>query len=192
METEEKELTQEESLRIIHDMIAAAKSEVSENSFTYLLWGWLVFIASTAQFVLVKLDVPWNGIVWLLMPLGGIITALYFIKKKKESRVKTTINDWIKYTWISFAIALMIVMLFNNTMTALQVIPCIMILYGMGLFQSGGALKFRPLIYGGIFCWVCAIAGFQIQNVYQLLILAAAVLGGYIIPGHLLKMNNRK
>jgi hypothetical protein len=67
-----------------------------------------------------------------------------------------------------------------------------MVLYGMGLFLSGGALQFKPLIYGGIFCWLCAIAGFEMQNIYLLLILALAVLGGYIIPGYLLKMNNKK
>ena len=44
---------------------------------------------------------------------------------------------------------------------------------------------------GGVFCWACAIAGFQVQVMYQLLIIAAAVLGGYIIPGHLIQMNNK-
>jgi hypothetical protein len=67
----------------------------------------------------------------------------------------------------------------------------------MGLFLSGGALKFAPLIVGGIFCWICGAAAFCIekfcgQNIYLLLILAAAVLGGYIIPGYMLKLNNKK
>ena len=191
MEHEEKQLTQEESLRIIQEMIIAAKSEVKDDSFTYLLWGWLVFVASISQFVLVEMEIQWNSVPWLLMPLGGIITAIYWIRKKKDMRVKTYVSEWIKYTWISFGIALGIIMFFNG-MNFLQVLPCIMVLYGMGLFQSGGALQFKPLIAGGIFCWVCAIAGFEVQNVYQLLILAAAVMGGYIIPGYLLKMNNQK
>lgn len=67
-----------------------------------------------------------------------------------------------------------------------------MVLYGIGLFGSGGILEFKPLIYGGIFCWLCAIAGYEVQNSYQLLVLASAVLGGYIIPGYLLKMNQQK
>ena len=77
-----------------------------------------------------------------------------------------------------------------------QLLPCIMVLYGMGLFLSGGAMRFRPLILGGIFCWLCAIAGFELKAeayaAYQLLIIATAVMGGYIIPGYLLKMSNKK
>ncbi|MBA3970822.1 MAG: hypothetical protein H0X46_01515 [Bacteroidetes bacterium] len=191
METEEKQLTQEESLRIIHEMIAAAKNDVKADAFIFLLWGWLVFIASIAQFILIKMNMEWNSAPWLLMPVGGVITIVYSIRKGKQDKTKTNVTESLKYTWIAFTAALFIIMFFNR-MEVLQVLPCIMVLYGMGLFLSGGALKFKPLIYGGIFCWLCAIAGFEVQNLYQLLILAVAVLGGYIIPGYLLKMNNKK
>jgi len=188
---EETQLTQEESFRIIHEMINAAKNDVKADAFIFLLWGWLVFVASLAQFVLVQMHIQWNSAPWMLMPVGGVITVIYSVKKGKKDKTKTNVTESLKYTWIAFTAAMLIIMFFNN-MNFLQVLPCIMVLYGMGLFLSGGALKFKPLIYGGIFCWICAIAGFEIQNVYQLLILAVAVMGGYIIPGYLLKMNNRK
>lgn len=188
---EDKKLTQEESLRIIHEMIAAAKNDVKADAFIFLLWGWLVFVASLAQFILVKMDIEWNSAPWLLMPVGGVITVIYTIRQGKRDKTKTNVTESLKYTWIAFTVALLIIIFFNR-MHFLQVLPCIMVLYGMGLFLSGGALKFKPLIFGGIFCWICAIAGFEVQNLYQLLILAVAVLGGYIIPGYLLKMNNRK
>lgn len=191
MENEEKQLTQEESLRIIHEMISAAKNDVKADAFIFLLWGWLVFVASIAQFILVNLHVSWNSIPWMLMPVGGIITAVYSFMKGKKDRTKTNVTESLKYTWIAFTVALLIILFFNS-MNYLQVLPIIMALYGMGLFLSGGALRFKPLMIGGIFCWICAVAGFEIQNMYQLLILATAVLGGYIVPGYLLKMNNKK
>lgn len=191
MENEDKQLTQEESLRIIHEMIAAAKNDVKADAFIFLLWGWLVFVASISQFILVNLHVSWNSIPWMLMPVGGIITAVYSFMKGKKDRTKTNVTESLKYTWIAFTVALLIILFFNS-MNYLQVLPIIMALYGMGLFLSGGALQFKPLMIGGVFCWICAIAGFEIQNMYQLLILATAVLGGYIIPGYLLKMNNKK
>lgn len=191
MEQEEKQLTQEESLRIIHEMISAAKNDVKADAFIFLLWGWLVFVASLAQFALVMMHVQWNSVPWMLMPVGGVITVIYSMRKSKRDKTKTNVTESLKYTWISFTAAMLIIMFFNN-MSFLQVLPCIMVLYGMGLFLSGGALQFRPLLYGGVFCWLCAIAGFEVQNVYQLLILAVAVMGGYIIPGYLLKLNNKK
>lgn len=191
METNEKELTQEESLRIIHEMISAAKNDVKADSFIFLLWGWLVFVASISQFILVVMENEYNSVPWMLMPIGGVITAVYSIRRGKKDKTKTNVTESLKYTWIAFGAAMLIIMFFNS-MDMYQVLPCIMVLYGMGLFLSGGAIKFKPLIFGGIFCWICAIAGFEIQNIYQLLILATAVFGGYIIPGYLLQMNNKK
>jgi hypothetical protein len=193
METPERQLTQEESFQIIQDMIAAAKKDVKSDSFIFLLWGWLVFVASISQFVMILLHVEprVTSLPWLLMPLGGIIPAIYTMRRGKRNKTKTNVTESLKYTWIAFSAALLIIIFFNG-MNFLQVLPCIMVLYGMGLFLSGGALQFKPLIWGGVFCWICAIAGFEVQNIYQLLILAAAVLGGYIIPGYLLKLNNAK
>lgn len=188
----EKQLTQEESLRIISEMISAAKNEVKADSFIFLLWGWLVFIASISQYLLIviKVDIN-NSLPWMLMPLGGVITVVYSIRRGKKDKTKTNVTESLKFIWIAFTVALCIIMFFNS-MDVFQVLPCIMVLYGMGLFLSGGAIKFKPLIFGGMFCWACAIGGFYVQNVYQLLILAAAVFGGYIVPGYLLKMNNKK
>jgi hypothetical protein len=191
MKNEETHLSREESLRIIHEMISAAKNEVKADAFIFLLWGWLVFLASISQYILIHMNVEWNEAPWMLMPLGGAVTVFYVIRKGKKDKTKTAVTESLKYTWIAFSAALLIIMFFNS-MSFLQVLPCIMVLYGMGLFLSGAALQFKPLMYGGVFCWVCAIAGFEIQNVHQLLILSLAVLGGYIIPGYLLKMNNNK
>ncbi|MDF2437535.1 MAG: hypothetical protein K0Q95_1911 [Bacteroidota bacterium] len=190
METEEKALTQEESLKIIHEMISAAKNDMKADSFIFLLWGWLVFIASISQFILAQIHSVYQSLPWMLMPVGGIVTVVYSIRQGKKDKTKTAVTESLKFTWIAFTVALCIIMFFNS-MQFLQVLPCIMVLYGMGLFLSGGALQFKPLMYGGIFCWICSIAGFEVQNIWQLLILAAAVLGGYIIPGYLLKSSNR-
>ena len=69
----------------------------------------------------------------------------------------------------------------------LSTYPLVMLIYGIWLFISGGALKFRPLIIGGIVNWLLGITAFFFAFEMQLLILALAVLLGYIIPGHLLK-----
>ncbi len=74
----------------------------------------------------------------------------------------------------------------------LSTYPLIMLIYGIWLFVSGGALKFKPMIYGGVINWIFAIASFFLMFKMQLLALAVAVLLGYIIPGHMLKLRHRK
>src|SRR4051812_34587331 len=112
----EQPITEQESLRIIHEMILAAKSDVKGDSFIFLLWGYLVFIASISQFILVQVHFEHNDIVWLLMPLGGIITAVYYMKKKKTEKTKTHVSEFLKFVWIAFAAAMCIIM-FSDSLT---------------------------------------------------------------------------
>ena len=184
METENK-MSPEQSLEVIQQMIASAKSEVKASGFLFLLWGWLVFIVSISQFIMVTVvPVDHSGRIWWLMVVGGVVSIMHSVKKEKRERIKTYIGDFMRNIWIAFGSAMFVVMFFAGATKI--TLPVIIILYGIGLFLSGGALKFKPLMFGGFFCWICAAVAFKVQNEYILLILALAVLGGYIIPGHLL------
>jgi hypothetical protein len=178
----------EESLQLIHRMINTAKENIEDDSFYFLLWGWFVFAACILHFVLLKTVPDMQGIGWvILMPLGGIISMVYGIRQEKKQRVKSYIDDLMKYVLISFLVSLFTVLFFMNTL-GISTYPLVMLIYGIWLFISGGALKFRPLIIGGIVNWLLGITAFFFAFEIQLLILALAVLLGYIIPGHLLKM----
>lgn len=70
--------------------------------------------------------------------------------------------------------------------------PMILVLYGMPTFLSGVILKFRPLIIGGICCWLLAIVSPFVDNDFQLLLLATGVCAGWIIPGYILRNRFKK
>ena len=74
----------------------------------------------------------------------------------------------------------------------LNTYPMVLMVYGLWLFISGGAIKFKPLIIGGIINWLIGIISFFVPFDLQLLLLAAAVLLGYIIPGYMLKAKFQK
>jgi hypothetical protein len=110
-------------------------------------------------------------------------------KEGKQRRVKTYTDEMLKFIGIAFMIALFIVLVFMSIFGGWTLAyPMIMMVYGMWLFVSGGVLKFRPLIIGGIINFACAIAGFYIHTIELILLLSFAVLAGYIIPGHLLNI----
>ncbi len=52
METNEKVLKPEESLQIIEKMINRTKENIHENSFYFLLWGWIVLLVNLGQIIL--------------------------------------------------------------------------------------------------------------------------------------------
>ena len=84
----------QESLQIIQQMIGQAKRQYSDDSFNYLLWGWLVFIASLGQYILAYVGFAQPAIVWLLMPLGAVISTIYNYKANKKEKVKTYIDEF--------------------------------------------------------------------------------------------------
>lgn len=191
METE-KQLTESESLEVIQRMILTAKNDLEDDSFYFLLWGWLVFIASLANYVLMYIEYDNSYISWaILMPLGGLISFIYGRNQNKNKKVKTYIDELMGYVLIAFLVSLFIV-LFSQAMLKLNCYPMVMMVYGIWLFISGGAIKFKPLIIGGIINWVLCIAAFFVSFEMQLLLLALAVLLGYIIPGHMLKSKYQK
>jgi len=183
-------MTGEESLQIISEMIAAAKTGIRDNGFFYLLWGYLVFVASITQYILCfVIPTDYNYLPWaILMPLGGIVSATYGRKIKKARKVKTFLDQFMGYALFAFLISLFSVLFYMGKLQKPELAyPLIMMVYGAWLFVSGGALKFKPLIIGGCINWALSLASMFVIFQWQLLILALAVLLGYIIPGHLLK-----
>lgn len=182
-------LNEHESLQLIHKMISTAKQSIRDNGFLYLFWGWLVFITSLAfYFLLVVLHYKNAGIVWFSMFGGAVVSIVYGLKKKKEQKVKTYADEFLSYLWGAFTVSIwVIIFIFSKAGWTAASYPVIIILYGIGTFVSGGALKFRPLIWGGISCWVIAVAAMFVSMEIQLLLLPLSVLLSYIIPGHMLK-----
>jgi hypothetical protein len=185
----EKPLNETESLALIASMIKKTQGSLQDNGFYFLLWGWLVFVASVGQYVLLKMGFEASsGYTWaILMPLGAIISSVRGWRDGKKQRAKTYTDELLNYALIAFIIALMIVLVFMTMHGGWGLAyPMIMMVYGIWLFISGGALKFKPLIIGGIINFGCAIGGFYIHTYELILLLSFAVLAGYIIPGHML------
>lgn len=185
----DNQLNEKQSLEIIHNMIHQAKKKFSNQSFYYLLWGWLVFTASLSQYFLMRFtDYENHFIAWpFLMGFGLIATIIYTIKFQKKKPVKNYLDEAMGYFWGAFLISLFIILFFMTRVNPNIIYPVIIIMYGWATFASGGFLKFKPLIFGGISCWIMAIIGFLSEDFpTQLLLIAGAILASYIIPGHLL------
>ena len=188
----QKSLSNEESFEVISRMIRTAQHDLSDQSFYYLIWGWLVLAASLGHYFLMQSGYEMPFLTWvILMPLGGIITAVYSNRQNKKEKVKSYIDDVMKYVITAFLVSLSTVLLFMSKLE-LNTYPMVMMIYGIWLFVSGGALKFRPVIAGGIMNWIIGIGAFFVSFEIQLLFLAMSVLLGFIIPGYLLKRQYRQ
>ena len=187
----EKQIDEQMSLQIIREAIENAKSNIRDNGFFYLLWGWLVLAASLLQFGLMQLtSTPYFWVGWpVLMVGGGIVSGIYGYRLGKKSAVMTHVDLAMIYLWYGFliAISIFIIAAIFNIMSYTLLNPIIIVLYGLGTFVSGGILKFKPLIVGGLIAWGIAVVAFMIQSEIQLLLVAASIIAAYLIPGYMLK-----
>lgn len=195
METNENNLTPQESLVLIRSMIDKTKDSVANDSFYFLLWGWLVFVCCIASFILLTyFQNPNHYLVWLLMPIGGIISGIYGSRQAKIKRVKTFVDDALKYLWLALGLAFVVLVIVSaiNHHSNNQMLTYYILLYAIGTFVSGKMLQFTPLVIGGLFNFTLVVVSIHFENEYQLLIGGLAVLTSYIIPGHLLRIKSRK
>jgi len=188
MDTQDTSTTGKAELKIIEEMIANAKAKISEGSIFYLIWGWLVLIAAATNYILLNFtDYPNHWIAWaVLMPLGGIVSGIVGYKKGKKAGVKTYIDRAMGYLWGGFGATLLVVLVAMIKIGPMAAYPILIFLYGLGTFVSGGILKFKPLMIGGIACWVIGSIAVYVDFSDQLILLAIAIVVSYLIPGHIL------
>ncbi|MBL0356163.1 MAG: hypothetical protein IPP72_04435 [Chitinophagaceae bacterium] len=186
---QEAELSPQESLILIDSMINKARNRFSENGFMYLLWGWLIFVCSVGQFILIELN--WFShpeIIWASTWLAVIYQAIYFSLRKKKTNVKTYSDEIISSIWISFGVCMFILVFILSRYNAWSIMyPLILMIYGIPTFLSGTVMQFKPLKKGGIICWALALVATFVSPLYMLLLLAMAVVAAWIIPGYLLR-----
>jgi len=189
MDNHSENFSPEESLLVIQSMIDKTKNSVADKSFYFLLWGWLVLIAALAQFVLkVIVQTPNHPVVWNLMFVGVIASAVHGRKERGKIRVRTYIDENIATAWIGIAICqVLLIFIFSQFQIWQYCYSFYMLLYGIGCFITGRILKFAPLVWGAFSSWVLVVVSTFVGYDYNILLLAAAILLSYIIPGHLLR-----
>jgi len=180
-------LSPQESILVITNAIAKTKENIAKNSFSFLLWGWLISIASFAFFILEQYTtfsfyfIPFP----ILVSLGIIISLLYYSKRKSRSTL-TYIDHFLGKMWMVLGISFLVVV-FMNVSQGHAPFTYTLLIAGIGTLVSGLVLRFKPLTAGGILFLFSALASIYINEQYIVLWHGFAVIGGYLIPGYLLK-----
>lgn len=187
---EEKTIDVVESLDIINSMIQRTQKNYSIDSFYYIMWGWLTFTAGMLSYFLLPVLRQNTGMVWLLMPLGGIISYFYGRNQSKKQKVKTYLESHVNQVWLTIGLAILSVIASIFMGVNLEIMPTFILLYGIGIFCTGRIIRFVPMMIGGALCFplflLCGYFTFN-HGEYQFLVLALAILVSYIIPGHMLR-----
>ena len=188
MQAEERTLLPQESLALIADAIRKTKDNFRENSRYFLLWGWLIATASVAFYVLRQ----YTGTRFFFLPfpilvIAGIVTSLIWYRQMKtEASTETYFSYFFNRMWLVLGLSFMLVV-FVSLSRGWTPFLYTLVVAGIGTLVSGLLMKFRPLIFGGVIFFAAAVAGVYLPNSGLPLLNGIAMVGGYLIPGYLLK-----
>jgi hypothetical protein len=204
METDEsnsKYFDENQSLQVIRQMIEVSHKRIRNDGILFILWGWISLITyllgyftdhiiHTYQMTLIK---RWLTV---LLPVMGIIyTVIYLYRRSRQAVSYISIS--LRYVWASlfFGMVLINLIQFNvlhKIIFELQH-PIFMVLIAIAIVVTGGILRYKMIIAGGIIFGLLAFASSYLPLNQQLLLEAIAWVIAFIIPGHILyaKRNSR-
>jgi hypothetical protein len=131
---------------------------------------------------------------WNIFGAVTIVLLAYDVIKPKRKKVKTYVDDLMRMVDIGFFVCLFVIILSINISVSPNVgFGFMLMTFAFLMLIKGGSVKSKSLVIGAVVNWIGAIAIFINKEFkYDMLIMAAAVLIGYIIPGILLWLEYRK
>lgn len=210
----EKQLTEKESLDLITQMINKAKDACHDTGIASIMWGSVIAICSLVRFSEKQFGYRLPFDIYLLT-LVALAPQIYLsIKEKKEKKVKTYDDAFMNALWMGFGISVFMLVFINNVMfqnwqqtsTELKaatgnvslfrlyeyISALFLMLYGIPTFVTGLSMKFKPMLAGGIICWVCCIISLFVPYKVDLLLVAFAAIFAWFIPGIIMEKDYRK
>jgi hypothetical protein len=193
---EKNNLSGSDSIRIIEQMIGRAKQEEKDSGRGWIIWGWMLFLASIINYVMILVAAPKPYFVWVIFGIASMVFVLFSMIRKRfffkgAAGVKTYTNELVDKMGAAFFISL-VIMVIGNDLTGLNStgvnFAYLLLLYGFWMYIHASAFRFNLLRAGAFINWAGAIIIFIFykemgKNI--LLVHAACVALGYIIPGHI-------
>ena len=212
-----QQMTEQESLRLITDMIQKAKASTFLESGTGpIMWGSIVGFCGLFSFAQNYWHFSTKIDVWDLTLLALLPQIFISIKERRSRVVKTDRQMAIDAVWIVYGISIFAVIAYVNIVPytsskllledGIQLfqktgsgaikpfslfVPSLssifIIIYAFPTFVTGLATRFKPMIYGAIACYIFFFISLFTSSTYDQLLCGLAGIGNWLIPGLILR-----
>jgi hypothetical protein len=196
MEDVSKSMTPQDSLKLIEKFIANYRRNYQSDSYFFLLWGWLIALASLSHFILLRVMIGlgsythinlFSALIWGGFVVTGFLMQYFHMRRNQDkSLIRSHLDRVISVLWQTTGYGILLVALLSIKLGEYPS-PFVLTVAGLATFITGRVIRFSPLKWGGIVFFIFAVVAAFVVNEYQLLVNAVAIVLGYIIPGYLLR-----
>ncbi len=220
--SDDKELTGNESLQIITEMIQKVKGSFNENGSSAILWGAVVAFCGLVSFAQAQFNFNIGFDLWLLI-MVAVIPKIYIVfREKKRNLVKTYQQSATDNIWLVYGITIVALILYQNIVPGASdnilhregiqllqkntttgeikdfhfYVPGIssiyLIIYAFPTIATGLVCKFKPMIFGALICYALFIISLYAPYKYDMLLMGLAGIFNWLIPGFILRQRYLK
>lgn len=213
---EEPKMTGQESLQLITQMIQTAKAGFHETGVSAILWGSVVAIAGLVSFAENRWNFSIGFDIWLVVLAALIPQVFISFRENRGKKVVSHQEVFMDAVWLVYGISIFTLIFYLNVIpgetekmlaqegkellikttadgTIKSFAPftpssnsLFLILYAMPTMATGIANKFRPMLIGGILCYVLFLISCFTSSTYDFLLNGIAGIVNWLVPGLIL------
>lgn len=218
----EKNLSPQESLKLITEMMQKAKNEFYATGISALLWGGVITFCGIYSYLGVTFNWPFKYDVWYLTSIAIIPQIFITVKEGKPKGAKQRM-DGVGAAWIAFVFTMIglgiytgitipytvvnsfkaehLELLLKNTQdNSIKTIQpftpkfssVYLLIYAFPTLITGIGRCFKPMIYGAVICYICFIISCFCSDTIDLLLQSVAAISCWLIPGLILQKRFKK
>lgn len=193
----EKEFNEQDSLRVISEMINTARGNLQKGAGKYfILWGYVIFVTTLLHLVFANSQADCNkeaDKIWgVAYAIGFIMNFIFALKDRKNVLTLTYTDRIVNSIWIGFGFAASSLGFMFGAKLKFDVYPMILVLYTAALFVSARAYRFQWMYIPVAICIFCVLSYKFIPTSYFPLPMGIALLSGNIVPGHILNYKAKR
>ena len=195
-------------------MISKAKDACHDTGMAAMMWGTVIAVCSLVRLSELHFGYKLPFDIYLLTIVAVIPQIWFTIKEKRKRKVKTYDDGFMDSLWIAFGICIFLMIYITNSMYS-QWDPAadayrkitgdaypfrlyefssslFLLLYGLPTFVTGVSMKFKPMLWGGLLCWVCCLITIYTSIKIDLILVALSSVFAWLVPGIIMEKDYRK
>jgi hypothetical protein len=184
---EQNTMNENESLKLITEMIGKAKSSYHSNGTSAIMWGVVIFFCSIFSFLQMQFQFDIGFSIWWLMWVALVPQFVMIFRTRKNKNFVSYEETTMSYVWWAFGAMIIMMMFFNSYYRPSHSESLFLMLFGLPTFITGGMFRFKPMIIGAMICWILFAVSLYTELKINLLLMALAALSAWLIPGIILR-----